>query len=623
MKKRAQLPDARTFTILFRGLAMHPDQHRTLGQALSIYHSMYAENCPVKPSIIHTNAVLNVCARVKDIDALYGVAAKLPTHGAGAANNFTFTTIMNAIRAAAWGDKDGSSREEKIVERRQAVLQGRRMWGDIIERWKKGDISIDEQIVCSMGRLLLLGDLTRDHDAIFSLVEQTMGIPRQMPRSSHPDRPVGIARAHVWKQEENTEPPGLTVRELGSAADSSSGIQLPENEIPEDEPGSEFNPVGAHKMSLARPGCNTLSMVVDTCVRLHAIRPAQDYWGLLTDPSGPYQIVPDAENYHMYLRLLRAQRASRLSVDLIQEMRHISQNGKSILQPKTFRIALSTCVRDSNNPNVLNNAGKLVRMMLDTLETPDVASLIMYLEVAKHPQHRDWRVLMGVLRGSVLGFRSLKSFLSYGDHGRPTRGAQRQPEAMRKVQERIENEVVDLACKLVSAHDVTLSLGKEEMSTRDRIELSGQKVLLVSWVTRRRGSGRSLEDKQKEWAPDRPVVRRFRRPKQVKGSAAVAVTMGFGDLEMAEGEPVSRTPDLSSARATETGPAPPPGPGGAASDGDGDLSGQDGGGGGWKRYLGDSYRPSIFHAMRNREDRGEGKGSDAATAADAATDGDR
>ena len=97
MKKRAQLPDSFTFTIIFRGLAKNARYERSLERALAIYESMHADNSPVKPSLIHTNAILNVCAFTNDIDSMLGIAAKLPTKGRDAPDCLTFTIILNAI----------------------------------------------------------------------------------------------------------------------------------------------------------------------------------------------------------------------------------------------------------------------------------------------------------------------------------------------------------------------------------------------------------------------------------------------------------------------------------------------------------------------------------------------
>src|SRR5450432_2553925 len=120
MKKRGQAPDAVTYTILFKGLAEHAHYPHVVSKTLSIYHSMFASNSPVKPNTIHTNAALKVCARAQDMDALFGIAAKLQRKGLRAANNLTFTTILNALRRNALAATPGGaapSEHEAIREK--------------------------------------------------------------------------------------------------------------------------------------------------------------------------------------------------------------------------------------------------------------------------------------------------------------------------------------------------------------------------------------------------------------------------------------------------------------------------------------------------------------------------
>lgn len=492
MKKRAQQPDAHTYTIVLRGLSWHPHYEQSLPRALSVYHSMYAENCPVKPSIIHTNAVLRVCALARDLDALWGVAAKLPTHGKGAPNNLTFTTILNAVRTIAWNDGSEDAKnmdetvEERAARRQRAVMQGRKMWDEIIGRWRGGDMLIDEELVCSMGRLLLLGRAERDYDDVLSLLEQTMAIPRQIPRLGKPARGSYLSAAEVQSEDMKPELHQSTTgsdSSLEAISFASDGVPEPSSDEDLDtdySPGGEFDVVSqpaSRSSSYAFPGRNTLSLVVDACLRMQAVRPAQDYWGLLTAPSGPYNIVPDAENYHMYLRLLRVQRASRLSVELVQEMRRGLTGRTNVVQAKTFRIALSCCVRDKNNRNVLEHAGKLVRMMQDTLEEPDVRSLEMYISVALHRKGRDWRSIMGVLRGTEVGVRNLRSLLAYVEKGK---------------RETRKSDVMEFVRKLIGAYDIVITMGAEEMGRDERQLCMEQRNTLASWLTRQANGGPGL-----------------------------------------------------------------------------------------------------------------------------------
>ena len=480
MKKRAQQPDAHTFTTLFRGFAWHAKLPLSAPRALSIYHSMYNENCPIKPNVIHTNAVLKVCALAGDIDGLLGVAAMLPSRGIGAPNNLTYTTILNAIRMASWNDTKTQENSPAKTERAsQAVMQGRRLWEEIRDRWASGDLYIDEELVCAMGRILLLGKEAQDWDDILSLIEQTMGIRRQAPRLGDP------ARARTLRQ---MEPLESTEEDVEGNVDLQT--LLPPRDPSEDELSDPTTSAFAllpggppASQAAVRPGRNTLSLLIDTCIRLQLVRPAQNYWGILTNPSGKYNIIPDSENYHMYLRLLRVQRASRLAVELLEEMRGNRLDTKVTLQTKTFRIALSCCVRDMKNPNSLTNAAKLVRMMTDTLPHPDARALSMYLELATSTQRGNWRALMGVIRGTELGVRNLRSLLAYD----------------LKAQEKQKTEdVMVLVKKLIGAYDMVLDLGREEMDQKESVRCKEQRHILAAYVTKNKNLEKARERRKKD-----------------------------------------------------------------------------------------------------------------------------
>lgn len=456
MKKRAQVPDAQTFTILFRGFAAHPDFRQSQARSLKLYESMFTPNSPVKPSLIHTNAVLNVCARAKDLDALLGIAAKLPTRGRGAPDKITFTTIMNAIRAAA-------AEVESVQSRHKAADQGRRIWGEVKDRWRQGDIVLDESLICATGRLLLLGRRHRDWDDVLSLAEQTMGIPRQA-RPSTATQPVSLPEGQPEDKQSIAVQP------------ASSGMEGEDEEVVSNK---EFDTLHMQKIQYVRPGCNTLSMILNACIGLRAFRTAQDYWGLLTDPSGEYNITPDPENFHAYLRLLRAQRASKRCVEMLEGLRYPSDGKAWSPEPKVFRIALSVCVRDHKNANVLLYANRLIRMMMDTLEKPDLPSLYMYLNLATSEERRDWKSLVEVLRCSTTCVQNLRSFLAYGEETDKRRW-------------RRDNEevVIQYAGRLQGTFDMALALGEGKMTQEDKKFCLEQKHTLSSWVSRMRFMGR-------------------------------------------------------------------------------------------------------------------------------------
>lgn len=481
MKKRAQQPDAHTFTILLRGLAWHSDYGKSLERALALYHSMFAPGSPVRPSVIHTNATLNVCARAGDLDALWGVAARLPPSGPRAPDKATFTTIFNAVRKVVYKESLHSNDQEteEIIDRRQkAVLQGRRMWAEIVDRWKSGDIAIDEELVCAVGRMLLLADVPQDLHDLLSLMEQTMGIPRQKPRPNY----LTAGR-----------PPTKTAEgETSSVAVATQPERKPFGAVDDDfVPGDEFLPIPSmNPKAYARPGQMTLSLVIDACTRLRLIDAAQDYWGLLT--SRPYEIIPDTENYHMYLRLLRIQRASRQCVDLVNEMRDGLGVGRPVpegerkgikgedggVQAKTFRIALGACKRDIKNPNVLDNAAKLVRMMVDCLPEVDVRVLSMYLEVSIGAASHDWRRMSAALRGTELGVRQLRSMLNFSGWETSPEGIVGQRDKDRFL------EIHDFLSALIGAYDRLINDHGDQMLREERRRCIEQKQLISAWQTR-------------------------------------------------------------------------------------------------------------------------------------------
>ena len=439
MKKRAQPPDAHTFTILLRGLAMHIDFPRSLDRALAIYESMYATNSPVKPNIAHTNAVLSVCAKRADIDTMLGIAAKLPNRGPGAADNRTYTLFFNTLRSDLWRTnlemashmpKDENEIDYESIRRRQtATLKGRKMWCDVVERWSKSDLIVDEELVCSLGRLLLLGASSRDQDDILSLVEQTMGIRRLIP-------PLGDAKRRDFltaignydnvpllqePSETTTENPDPSASSSDSLVATELPISTPSPSNPSvfrpDEFTSDFAPIlSKNKLRIfARPGRNTLSLLMDACIRLRAPQIANKYRILLTDPSGPYKVVPDTENLHTYLRLLRQSRSSNAAASLVEDMIKNPPPGGGV-SAKTFRIAMSACVRNVNNNNVGIHAEKILRLMSQRLEEPDIKTCEMFLTLSNR-QVNDWRERTRGLETLDLIIRNWRSLLTYGRVG--------------------------------------------------------------------------------------------------------------------------------------------------------------------------------------------------------------
>ncbi|KAF2263730.1 pentatricopeptide repeat protein-like protein [Lojkania enalia] len=371
MKKRAQFPDSYTYTILLRGLSANAHHSGSLEKALSVYHSLSAPNSRVQPSIIHTNAILKVCARANDMDALWGVVAKIPGTGPAAANGITYATILNAIRQSLLvGRPIGETGEQEAIRRERGVIEGRRIWEEVIIKWRNTDIVIKEELVCSMGRLLLIGSRPRDWDDVLSLVEQTMDIPRSVPRLGTPERlKAGLPPLRAPK----------VLEEFRYDDDHLSPEKAPmrgEEFLPIADPGIDgavSNPLG-----YAKPSNNTLSLILEACQKVAAPQAADKYWDLLIDPV-TYGIVPDLNSLTFRLRLLRQNRSSAKTVEMLKTY---LVNGGLEPRPGIFRIAMSTCNRDKNNHNSLNHATQILDIMSATLEDADARVIAKYAELA-------------------------------------------------------------------------------------------------------------------------------------------------------------------------------------------------------------------------------------------------
>jgi hypothetical protein len=366
MKKRAQFPDSYTYTILLRGLSINAHFSGVLEKALSVYHSLYAPNSRVEPSIIHTNAALRVCARAQDMDALWGIAAKIPEQGPAAANATTYNTIINAIRQnMLLSAPRDESEEEAAARKERSIIEARRLWEDIAGKWRNADLVIDEELVCSMGRLLLLGARPQDWDDVLSLIEQTMDIPRLVPRLGTPQRKeAGFPQLRA-----------PNVPDEYKFADDHLAPGRPATR------GEEFLPFTgslAKRLAFVKPGNNTLSLVQEACQKIAAPKAAQQYWDLLADPA-TYGLEADLNNLNQRLRVLRQNRSSAAAVELLQK--DILEKGLRPA-PGTFRIAMSTCVRDKNNHNSLKHASQILHSMAQTFEDVDVKTVGMYADLA-------------------------------------------------------------------------------------------------------------------------------------------------------------------------------------------------------------------------------------------------
>lgn len=398
MKKRAQFPDSHTYVILLRGLATPPVHADTVGKAVSIYHSLAAPNSRVVQSIIHTNAALKVCSRGHDMDSMWGIASRIPDKGPGAADNYTFTTILNAIRETALAQADPAEGDDAAAQARQTAIQeGRRIWGDIAGKWRKGDLIVDEELACAMGRLLLVGLRPRDWDDVLSLVEQTMDIPRLAAKLGTPAR-----KAELMKT------PGKIPRVLKEDAQPNQEDEEIMSEFDKDLVKTPKRVGGGGSVAYVKPSNRSLSLIMEACLKMATPEVAHDYWNLLT-AQDTYNIVPDMDNLSVFLRVLRQSRDSDRVIEVLRT--DIMEKG---IQPmrKIWRIAMSACSRDTANPQVVKNAGAIMDMMENNAPEMDIKAARIYLDLSLGTD--DGKQISHAINRLGPVVRNLRSQLNYG-----------------------------------------------------------------------------------------------------------------------------------------------------------------------------------------------------------------
>lgn len=372
MKKRGHKPDAHSYTIMLSGYTMNYKKPQAVEEAMKVYDSMSRPESKLRPNITHSNAIINCLGRALNMDSLWAVAGRLPDRGLGAPDKWTYTTILQAMQRAALRDArefTDNDQDEAAAERviAKTISEARRLWQDIVSRWTGGDLSMDQTLVCSMGRILLLGK-EKDWRDVYSLVEQTMRIPKRKSLNSEEHAPS------VQTSITSSESTELALSEEALAATDEFGlVDLSNRPSPQTD--------GDHDTPYAKIGTNVLSLLVEAALRLRDLSSGKWYWSKLTDPSQKLPVVPDEDNLDTYLRLLRLSRSSKMVCDLLQNPPNEASEG-NWYRRTSFIIAMSACTRDLRNPNVFTHAGKLLDLMETKLDTPEVKVMTMFLNLA-------------------------------------------------------------------------------------------------------------------------------------------------------------------------------------------------------------------------------------------------
>ncbi|KAG0265261.1 hypothetical protein BG011_005132 [Mortierella polycephala] len=133
MKKRGFEPSDRTFTILLNSLAINSSSPNSISRAMELYKQMQdSEDTP--PTLVHTNALLKVCSRKPDYEALQQVYNDMPKTGSNAPDVVTFNILINSF-ARMGGDRGFKS--------------AWKVWEDFLEaKIKRPDqVELDQKLV--------------------------------------------------------------------------------------------------------------------------------------------------------------------------------------------------------------------------------------------------------------------------------------------------------------------------------------------------------------------------------------------------------------------------------------------------------------------------------------------
>ncbi|KZL87072.1 pentatricopeptide repeat domain-containing protein [Colletotrichum incanum] len=351
MKKRGQLPNDRTYTILLSGCAKSLDPKAAVPKAVAIYNSLLKENSAVRANSFHLNAVLQVCGRAGDVDAMFSIADTADARAGRKTTAYTYTAIINTLRADAESPEKqkGRSLQETIDATAQTIKRCKAIWEEIMRNWRRGALDLDEDLVCAMGRVLLLGG-RKEKGEIMPLLEETMSV-RDMTREK-PDKDYPLRMNE-----------GMKDIAAAAAADSASRKPVP---------------LTTPRIKYAVPRCNTLSLILTLLRENKQAKLAVRYWELFVYYYG---LKPDSDNWHQLIRIYERNGSSRDAAKLVQKL------PDETTLPIMYRRALSACINDNMNQNAFENANIVLEKMTAHATaskgaTPlDVRALHVYLKV--------------------------------------------------------------------------------------------------------------------------------------------------------------------------------------------------------------------------------------------------
>ncbi|OLL26746.1 Pentatricopeptide repeat-containing protein 2, mitochondrial [Neolecta irregularis DAH-3] len=276
MKKRAHPPNAQTYTILFDGLSNSPNSSSVPEKALALFRSIQLSKSGIQPVVHHANACIKACSHANNIQAVISIFSQMPPEGPQSPNIITYTTYLTALLHT----------DEIDVESR--VREAHTLWATVLKRWSGGYIRADEILLCTLGKVLLIGNRPDDWKFALDLVDVAFGL------------------AHIHPQSKS----------------STAALTVP---------------------NTIEPGNQTLSLILEICHLLRQKPLAMEYWEALQA-----RIDVDLANYERLLRIIIREGSPEESAALLDGIikRGLEPTAKTIF------LALQACHKGHSGSKV-------------------------------------------------------------------------------------------------------------------------------------------------------------------------------------------------------------------------------------------------------------------------------
>lgn len=467
MKKRAQLPNAQTYTIIFRGCAESKHPLLAVSEAFKIYNAMLASS-RLKPNQIHLNAMLELCARAQDIETMFTVLRS--ANGQRTPNNLTYTIILNALRYQRSNqiNPNEDEKEQKAAVHASiatTISRSKLVWDEVITRWGKSEIIMDEELLCAMGRVLLLGGAA-ETDSVLAMVGEVLGITRLRdgePGLISPDTQTKAQSRTLSQSKRPAKPKRIDTVEQFEEFDKGDDFDSTQPKDTGHAHPASNSTVPAEPTAMAKmAGNNTLSLIMRALVQAKRTKLAARYWDYFLQT---FNIVPDRRNYRDYIDCLSTGAASGKAARVLVSMPNTIADGN------LYRRGILLCQWDAFNEKAFENATLIHNAMVRKLRVPDPRCMKLYLQVAmtsyrqfedkdKYPNVFDGKKAHAVQILTALDhvwepMRRVTADLGYSDAATTSVTPK---EAWQRLHPRRE-EIIEVARKFIGASDKILSQG--------------------------------------------------------------------------------------------------------------------------------------------------------------------